>query len=67
MKARELKDFLKDVPDDADVALTDIEGKCIRAVALDFVNPVLYIECEQNFPEDWYCESGLELPWWERN
>ena len=61
MKAKELKDFLASVPDDADVCCEDIEGKCIGILSADYFKPVMYLTSAQLFPDGWYAESGLEL------
>lgn len=60
MKAKQLKEFLAGIPDDWDVAVVDVDGKCINLVGFDYANPVFYLTSVEEFPEDWYDEYGLE-------
>lgn len=61
MKAKQLKEFLAGIPDDWDVAASDVDGKGINFVGFDKANPVAYLTTAEEFPESWYDEYGIEV------
>lgn len=61
MTVKELKALLEGAPDNAVVAIEDVDGKCINITGGHVVSPVLYLRSAQEFPEGWYTSDGLEV------
>lgn len=63
MRAKELKEFLASVPDDAEVTVSDVTDKCIAIQHIDRCGNIVYLDTQQEFPVEWYDENCEEIIW----
>jgi len=59
MKVKELKELIASAPDDAVVVCNDLYTASIHITGVAIVGKILYLDCNQVFPEEWY-EDGEE-------
>lgn len=61
MKAKELRDILAHVPDDAIICISDVTDKGIKTTSVDVIGNQVYLNTMQEFPDEWYDEDGVEI------
>ena len=60
MKVKELREVLANADDDAIIVVSDVNWAHINLTTASMVGNIVYLDCVEEFPEDWYDEEGLE-------
>lgn len=54
MKVKELRKIFNELPEDWEVVMSDVDGKCLEIIKVSHARSVVYLGSRQEFPEDWY-------------